>query len=75
MALSWTMDKLGPLCRAVEDCAIVLDAIHGPDGKDLATRDASFCWDADFDWRTLRVGYLKGCVCIEPRRTSETAGL
>jgi Asp-tRNA(Asn)/Glu-tRNA(Gln) amidotransferase A subunit family amidase len=59
MALSWTMDKLGPLCRAVEDCAIVLDAIHGPDGKDLATRDASFAWDAGFDWRTLRVGYLK----------------
>jgi Asp-tRNA(Asn)/Glu-tRNA(Gln) amidotransferase A subunit family amidase len=59
MALSWTMDKLGPLCRAVEDCAIVLDAIHGPDGKDLATRDASFAWNADFDWRTLRVGYLK----------------
>ena len=59
MALSWTMDKLGPLCRAVEDCAIVLDAIHGPDGKDLATRDAGFSWDADFDWRALRVGYLK----------------
>jgi Asp-tRNA(Asn)/Glu-tRNA(Gln) amidotransferase A subunit family amidase len=59
MALSWTMDKLGPLCRAVEDCAIVLDAIHGPDGKDLATRDAGFSWDADFDWRTLRVGYLQ----------------
>jgi Asp-tRNA(Asn)/Glu-tRNA(Gln) amidotransferase A subunit family amidase len=59
MALSWTMDKLGPLCRAVEDCAIVLDAIHGPDGKDLATRDAGFFWDAEFDWRTLRVGYLK----------------
>jgi Asp-tRNA(Asn)/Glu-tRNA(Gln) amidotransferase A subunit family amidase len=59
MALSWTMDKLGPLCRAVEDCAIVLDTIHGPDGKDLAVRDAGFSWDADFDWRTLRVGYLK----------------
>jgi len=59
MALSWTMDKLGPLCRAVEDCAIVLDAIHGPDGKDLAVRDASFAWNANFDWRTLRVGYLK----------------
>jgi Asp-tRNA(Asn)/Glu-tRNA(Gln) amidotransferase A subunit family amidase len=59
MALSWTMDKLGPLCRAVEDCAIVLDVIHGPDGKDRATRDAGFSWDADFDWRTLRVGYLK----------------
>jgi Asp-tRNA(Asn)/Glu-tRNA(Gln) amidotransferase A subunit family amidase len=59
MALSWTMDKLGPLCRAVEDCAIVLDVIHGPDGKDLATRDATFSWNADYDWRTLRVGYLK----------------
>jgi Asp-tRNA(Asn)/Glu-tRNA(Gln) amidotransferase A subunit family amidase len=59
MALSWTMDKLGPLCRAVEDCAIVLQAIHGPDGKDLAARDASFSWNAEFEWRTLRVGYLK----------------
>jgi Asp-tRNA(Asn)/Glu-tRNA(Gln) amidotransferase A subunit family amidase len=59
MALSWTMDKLGALCRAVEDCAIVLDTIHGPDGRDLATRDAAFTWNADFDWRTLRVGYLK----------------
>ena len=59
MALSWTMDKLGPICRAVEDCAIVLSAIYGPDGKDLATRDAAFNWTADFDWRNLRVGYLK----------------
>jgi Asp-tRNA(Asn)/Glu-tRNA(Gln) amidotransferase A subunit family amidase len=58
MALSWTMDKLGALCRAVEDCALVLEAIHGPDDKDLATRDAGFSWNADFDWRTLRVGYL-----------------
>lgn len=38
---------------------MVLDAIHGPDGKDLAARDAGFAWDADFDWRALRVGYLK----------------
>jgi Asp-tRNA(Asn)/Glu-tRNA(Gln) amidotransferase A subunit family amidase len=59
MALSWTMDKLGPICRAVEDCALVLTAIHGPDGEDLATRDAAFNWDADFDWKSLRVGYLK----------------
>jgi Asp-tRNA(Asn)/Glu-tRNA(Gln) amidotransferase A subunit family amidase len=59
MALSWTMDKLGPICRAVEDCAMVLDAIYGPDGEDLATRDAAFHWDAEFDWKRLRVGYLK----------------
>jgi Asp-tRNA(Asn)/Glu-tRNA(Gln) amidotransferase A subunit family amidase len=59
MALSWTMDKLGPICRAVEDCAIVLEAIHGPDGEDLATREAAFNWNADFNWKTLRVGYLQ----------------
>ncbi|HYK37115.1 amidase [Alloacidobacterium sp.] len=59
MALSWTMDKLGPICRAVEDCAIVLQAIYGPDGEDLATRDAAFNWNAEFDWKSMRVGYLK----------------
>ena len=59
MALSWTMDKLGPICRAVEDCAIVLEAIYGPDGQDLATRDAAFNWNADFDWKSLRVGYIR----------------
>ena len=59
MALSWSMDKLGPLCRAVEDCAIVLHAIYGPDGKDRAVHDVAFNWDANLDWRKLRVGYLK----------------
>ncbi len=59
MALAWTMDKLGPICRAVEDCAMVMSAIYGPDGKDRSVRNAAFNWDADFDWRTLRVGYLE----------------
>jgi Asp-tRNA(Asn)/Glu-tRNA(Gln) amidotransferase A subunit family amidase len=59
MALSWTMDKLGPICRAVEDCAIVLSSIYGPDGQDLATREAAFNWDANLDWKSLRIGYLK----------------
>jgi Asp-tRNA(Asn)/Glu-tRNA(Gln) amidotransferase A subunit family amidase len=59
MALSWTMDKLGPICRAVEDCAIVLNSIYGPDGQDLATREAAFNWNASLDWKALRVGYLK----------------
>ncbi len=59
MALSWTMDKLGPICRAVEDCAAVLQAIHGPDGQDLSVRDAAFNWNADLDWKSLRIGYLK----------------
>src|SRR5260221_6917627 len=59
MALSWTMDKLGPICRAVEDTAIVLSAIHGPDGHDRTVHNAAFNWDATLDWRKLRVGYLK----------------
>ena len=59
MALSWTMDKIGPIARSVEDCALVLSAIAGPDGHDLSVKPAAFNWDAGFDWRTLRVGYLK----------------
>lgn len=59
MALSWTMDKLGPICRAVEDTALVLNVIYGPDGADRTVRDVAFNWDANLDWRKLRVGYFK----------------
>lgn len=59
MALSWTMDKLGPICRAVEDCAIVMSAIYGPDGTDRSVQPAAFNWDANLDWRKLRVGVLQ----------------
>ena len=59
MALSWTMDKLGPITRSAEDCALVLQAIYGPDGKDASVYPATFSWDAGFDWKKLRVGYLK----------------
>ncbi|MBP1659002.1 MAG: Amidase [Candidatus Aminicenantes bacterium] len=62
MALSWTMDKLGPLCRAAEDCAIVLHAINGPDGRDNTVLDVPFAWDAGRDVRKLRVGYIKSDV-------------
>jgi Asp-tRNA(Asn)/Glu-tRNA(Gln) amidotransferase A subunit family amidase len=59
MALSWSMDKLGPICRTVEDCALVLDAIYGPDGHDRTVQPAAFNWDSNLDWRKLRAGYLK----------------
>lgn len=59
MALSWTMDKLGPICRSVEDCAIVLDAIYGPDGKDNTVIDAPYHWNASLSPKNLRVGYVK----------------
>lgn len=57
MALSWSMDKLGPICRAAEDCAIVLDAICGPDQRDGSVHDIGYTWDAMLEVRKLRVGY------------------
>jgi Asp-tRNA(Asn)/Glu-tRNA(Gln) amidotransferase A subunit family amidase len=59
MALSWTMDKLGPIARTAEDCALVLSAIHGPDGQDTSVHRASFDWDLGLDIHALRVGYLQ----------------
>jgi Asp-tRNA(Asn)/Glu-tRNA(Gln) amidotransferase A subunit family amidase len=59
MALSWSMDKTGPMCRSVEDCALVLNAIQGADNLDLAAVDVPFNWDATLDVRRLRVAYLK----------------
>ena len=59
MALSWTMDKLGPICRSVEDCALVLNAIYGPDGKDLSVHDAAFNWNAGTKLSSLRIGYTR----------------
>ena len=66
MALSWTMDKIGPICRSVEDCALVLSAIYGPDDHDLSVHNAAFNWDAAFDWKQLRVGYLKSAFELQP---------
>src|ERR1700720_568065 len=59
MALSWSMDKLGPICRSMEDCALVIEAVYGPGPKDPSVKNAAFNWDAELDWRKLRVGYLK----------------
>jgi Asp-tRNA(Asn)/Glu-tRNA(Gln) amidotransferase A subunit family amidase len=59
MALSWSMDKIGPICRTVEDCAIVFDAIRGADGADQTLIDAPFNYDPKVDFKKLRIGYLK----------------
>ncbi|NUM82479.1 amidase, partial [bacterium] len=59
MALSWSMDKIGPICRTVEDCALVFNAIYGPDGVDPTLYDAPFNYDPKLDIKKLRVGYLK----------------
>lgn len=59
MGLSWTMDKIGPIGRGVEDCAAALDAIYGPDNRDMTVGDAPFNWAADVPLSSLRIGYLK----------------
>jgi Asp-tRNA(Asn)/Glu-tRNA(Gln) amidotransferase A subunit family amidase len=58
MALSWTMDKIGPMCRSVEDCALVLDAIRGSDGRDDTVVDAPFAWNPTLPLSRLRIGYV-----------------
>ncbi len=58
MALSWSMDKLGPLCRSVEDCALVLSQIQGPDDLDRSVREVPFQWDGEAGLEGLRVGTL-----------------
>ena len=59
MALSWTQDRLGPLCRYAEDCAIVMQAIAKPDGRDMSVSDIPFNWNAQLDVKKLRVGIIQ----------------
>jgi Asp-tRNA(Asn)/Glu-tRNA(Gln) amidotransferase A subunit family amidase len=64
------MDKLGPMCRSVEDCAFVLDAIHGSDGHDPTARDAAFHWNASLPVSSLRIGYFKSAFDLPERDTN-----
>lgn len=59
MALSWTMDKVGPICRRAEDCATVLAGIYGPDQKDLTVGDVPFNWRPDRPLNQMKIGYIK----------------
>ena len=76
MTLAWTQDTVGPMCRSAEDCALVFDAIYGPDGRDNTIIDVPFNWDAGTDVTTLRVGYLdspQSPVDDQTRRNTEDA--
>ena len=59
MALSWSMDKIGPICRTVEDCAIVFNTIYGPDDIDPTLYDVPFNYDPGVKLSQLKIGYLK----------------
>jgi len=59
MALSWSMDKIGTICRTAEDLAIVFNTINGSDGVDQTLYDASFTYDYNIEFKDLKIGYLK----------------
>jgi Asp-tRNA(Asn)/Glu-tRNA(Gln) amidotransferase A subunit family amidase len=60
MVLSWSMDKTGPMCRSIEDCALVFDAIHGASERDPASLTTPFAFDRDMDLGAVRIGYTEG---------------
>ena len=76
MALSWSMDKIGPICRTVEDCGIVLDAIKGPDGLDPAVVDAPFTYSTKTKLADLKIGYVKALFDEDyPNKANDAATL
>ncbi len=72
MALSNTMDKVGPMCRHVEDCVLVLNAIYGPDGRDGTVADAAFRWNPDAPLAGYRIAYVR--TAFEPAADAGRAG-
>jgi Asp-tRNA(Asn)/Glu-tRNA(Gln) amidotransferase A subunit family amidase len=59
MALSWTMDKIGPICRGVEDLALVLNAVYGPDGHDRTVAADPFHWEPRRPLAAMKIGVLQ----------------
>ena len=70
MALSWSMDKLGPICRSALDCAIVFESILGEDEADQSLVDAAYNFDMNLEVSSLKVGYLKD-IFDQNKRNSE----
>ena len=65
MALCWSLDKIGPITRTVEDTAVVYNAIYGADGLDSHLNPTSFDWQPRRDLQNLRIGYLKSAFALE----------
>jgi len=66
MTLCWSLDKLGPMARGVEDAALVLNAISGPDGRDLACVPSTLAFDATASVKGLRIGYFPKWMKEDP---------
>lgn len=59
MTLSWSLDKVGPICRSAEDAAIVFNYIRGTDGKDKSAENKPFNYKPNTDIKKMRIGYAK----------------
>jgi len=75
MTLCWSMDKLGPMARSAEDCALVLDAIQGADPRDPATIERPFAWPGPVSVAGWRVGYPVGAFGERPLEDPSLAEL
>ena len=59
MVLAWSQDRVGPMCRSIEDCAMVFNAVHGTDDKDPSTLTAPFRFERNVDLSRMRIGYTE----------------
>jgi Asp-tRNA(Asn)/Glu-tRNA(Gln) amidotransferase A subunit family amidase len=75
MTLCWSLDKLGPMARSVEDTMLVLNAISGPDAGDVASVPSTLTFDAGADVAGLRVGYLPAWMKESPATDVDRAAL
>jgi Asp-tRNA(Asn)/Glu-tRNA(Gln) amidotransferase A subunit family amidase len=75
MTLCWSLDKLGPMARSVEDTVLVLNTISGPDGHDLASVPSELAFDAAANVKGMRVGYFPGWMKEAPATDVDRAAL
>jgi Asp-tRNA(Asn)/Glu-tRNA(Gln) amidotransferase A subunit family amidase len=71
MALAWSSDKVGPICRSAEDAAIVFAYIHGNDGKDASARNMPFNYTGTIDIKKLKIAYAKNYIDSLPDNSPE----
>ena len=75
MALSWSMDKVGPICRSAYDCALVFKSLLGTDGFDQSVTDYPFNFNPGLDCKKLKVGYLKSLFDLYDNRINDSITL
>lgn len=75
MALSWSMDKVGPICRSAFDCALVFKSLLGPDGIDQSVTEYPFNYNSAIDIKKLKVGYLKSLFDLNDNKVNDSISL